>query len=149
MMPSVRMHQALRLARCAARHGEVPIAALLVDPHGRVTAAAANAVECQGNVLAHAEMQVLDRGMRRHHSQYLSGFALYVTLEPCVMCAGAISLARVSQLYVGVRAEKRGGLGALTKLPHRPEIYDGVAEQESTDLLRAFFRPRRCSTAHP
>ncbi|HJU15149.1 MAG TPA: nucleoside deaminase [Stellaceae bacterium] len=143
------MARALAEARRAAAAGEVPVGAVLVDAHGEILAAAHNRVEAECDPTAHAEMLVLRRGAARLGTPRLVGCALYVTLEPCAMCAAAIALARLRRLYFGAYDPKGGAvehgarLFAQPTVHHRPEIYGGIAEEEAAGLLRAFFRQRR------
>jgi tRNA(Arg) A34 adenosine deaminase TadA len=143
------MDRALEAARLAAAAGEVPVGACLLAPDGTVLAVAGNAVERGPDPTAHAEILVLREGARRLGSPRLVGCDLYVTLEPCAMCAGAIALARIRRLYFGAEDPKAGAVvhgPRLFESPschHRPEVYGGIAERASAELLRAFFRARR------
>ncbi len=141
--PYDHMHAGLRLAACAGQRGEVPIAALVVSARRRIIAAAANATEHESNPLAHAEMIAIARAQRRLGKRYLVDCTMYVTLAPCVMCAGAISLARVQRLYIATDSDKRSGIEALYQQPWVPEIYEDVAEQRAQQLLGRFFAARR------
>jgi tRNA(Arg) A34 adenosine deaminase TadA len=142
------MEVALEEARAAAALGEVPVGAVLVQ-NGRVIARAGNRMRTQADPTAHAEMQALRAGAAALGTERLSGAALYVTLEPCAMCAGAIALARIGRLYFGAEDPKGGAvehgprLFAQPTCHHRPEVYSGFAAEESTALLRAFFAARR------
>ena len=144
------MDLALAQARAAAARGEVPVGAVLVDgARRRVVAAAGNEVEARCDPTAHAEMLVIRAGAEALESPRLTECDLYVTLEPCPMCAAAISFARLRRIYFGAEDPKGGGVihGArIFEQPtchHRPEILGGLAERESAALLRAFFRDRR------
>ena len=142
---------ALAEAEAAAARGEVPVGAVLVDRDGRVLAAAGNQVGTDGDPTAHAEMLVLRRGAAQLGAKHLAGCDLYVTLEPCAMCAAAIALARLRRLYFGAYDPKGGAVehGPRTfdqpTTNHRPEIYGGIEEGRAANLLRAFFRDRRRS----
>ena len=142
------MERALEEARAAAGRGETPVGAVVVLG-GRVLAAAGNRVRADADPTAHAEMLALRRAAAAAGSERLTGADLYVTLEPCAMCAGAISLARIRRLYYGAPDAKGGGVehGArVFRQPtchHAPEVYGGIAEAESAALLRAFFAARR------
>jgi tRNA(adenine34) deaminase len=142
------MALALAEAEAAARRGEVPVGAVLVAG-GAVIAASGNRVEELRDPTAHAEMLVLREGAAALGQKQLDGCDLYVTLEPCAMCAAAISLARVGRLYFGAYDPKGGGVehGArIFEQPtchHRPEVYGGLDERHAAALLRAFFRSRR------
>ncbi|MGC2201488.1 MAG: nucleoside deaminase [Stellaceae bacterium] len=143
------MALALAEAEAAARRGEVPVGAVLVDDNGRVLAAAGNRVEANRDPTAHAEMLVLRAGAARLGSKHLSGCDLYVTLEPCAMCAAAIGLARLRRLYFGAYDAKGGAVEHGPRLfdqptsLYRPEIYGGIEERRAGDLLRKFFEARR------
>ncbi len=143
------MDLALAEAEAAAARGEVPVGAVLVAPDGTVLAADGNRVLEGPDPTAHAEVLVLRAAARRLGSARLAGCDLYVTLEPCPMCAFAIALARVRRLYYGAPDPKGGGVDhgprvlASTSCHHRPEVYGGIGERRAAELLRAFFRERR------
>ena len=142
------MQAALAEARAAAARGEVPVGAVLVGPEG-VVAAAGNRTRELADPTAHAETLVLREGAARLGAERLTDCDLYVTLEPCPMCAGAISLARIRRLYYGAADPKTGGVAHGARVfshpqcHHRPEVYDGIEEEEAGALLRAFFAARR------
>jgi tRNA(Arg) A34 adenosine deaminase TadA len=148
-LPPSPMALALAQAEAAAARGEVPVGAVLVDPEGRLLAAAGNRVEADRDPTAHAEILVLRAGAAQLGAKYLIGCDLYVTLEPCAMCAAAISFARLRRLYFGAYDPKGGAVEHGPRLfdqpttNHRPEIYGGIEERRAGDLLRAFFRHRR------
>ena len=144
------MIQALAEARTAAARGEVPVGAVLVDARdGRPLARAGNRVEADHDPTAHAEMLVLRAGAARLGTPRLTACDLYVTLEPCAMCAQAIALARVRRLVFGAYDPKGGGVDHGARVfdqptcHHRPEVIGGVREAEAGDLLRTFFQARR------
>lgn len=143
------MALALAEAEAAAARGEVPVGAVLVDAAGRVLAAAGNRVEADQDPTAHAEMLALRAGAARLGSKHLSECDLYVTLEPCAMCAAAIAFARLRRLYFAAYDPKGGAVEHGPRLfgqpttHYRPEIYGGIAERRAAELLRAFFRARR------
>ena len=143
------MALALAEAEAAAARGEVPVGAVLVDRHGRLLAAAGNRVETDRDPTAHAEMLVLRAGAARLDAAHLVECDLYVTLEPCAMCAAAIALARLRRLYFGAYDPKAGAVEHGPRLfgqpttHHRPEIYGGIEERRTGDLMRVFFRDRR------
>ena len=143
------MSIALDEARAAAARGEVPVGAVVVDPAGRIVAQAGNRTRALSDPTAHAEILALRAACAAAGSERLPGHSLYVTLEPCPMCAAAISFARIARLYFGPIDPKSGGVlhGARVfahpQCHHAPEIYDGIAEAEAADLLRAFFAERR------
>jgi tRNA(Arg) A34 adenosine deaminase TadA len=143
------MHAALEEARAAAARGEVPVGAVVVDPAGRVVARAGNRTRELTDPTAHAEILALRAACAAAGSERLPGHALYVTLEPCAMCAQAIALARIDRLYYGAADPKSGGVAhgarvfAHAQAHHRPDIYEGLAEEEAAALLRRFFGDRR------
>ncbi len=143
------MDRALREARAAAERGEVPIGAVVVGPDGTILAAAGNRTEADCDPTAHAEMLAIRAAAAKLGSARLVDCDLHVTLEPCPMCAQAISFARIRRVYYGAADPKGGGvehgprLFAQPTCHHRPEVYSGIAEQEAGDLLRAFFKERR------
>jgi tRNA(adenine34) deaminase len=136
-------------AEAAGGRGEVPVGAVLVGAGGGVIAASGNRVEEQRDPTAHAEMLVLREAAAALDAKQLDGCDLYVTLEPCPMCAAAISLARVRRLYFGAYDPKAGGVEHGARIfdqptcHHRPEVYGGIDERRAAALLRAFFQARR------
>jgi tRNA(adenine34) deaminase len=142
------MRAALHLAKQAAAAGEVPVAALLVADT-RIIAQAHNCRERWQDPTAHAELIAIREAAARLGTWRLTGTTLYVTLEPCTMCIGAIILARVSRLVYGARDPKAGACGSIFDIPpeprlnHRVAIQGGVEEQESQLLLQEFFRRLR------
>ncbi len=144
------MDRALGEAVKAAQRDEVPVGAVLVDgATGQVIAAAGNCTENANDPTAHAEMLVIREAARRRRSSRLDGCDLYVTLEPCAMCAAAISLARVRRLYFGAYDPKGGGVEHGARVfeqatcNHKPEVYGGIEEAQSAELLKRFFKERR------
>ena len=143
------MQLALAEAEAAAAKGEVPVGAVLVDADGSVLAAAGNRVEADRDPTAHAEMLVVRAAAARLRAARLAECDLYVTLEPCAMCAAAIALARVRRLYFGAYDRKGGAVEHGPRLfdqpttHHRPEVYGGIEERRSGELLRGFFQTRR------
>ena len=143
------MDLALREARLAAERGEVPIGAVIVGPDGAVLSAAGNRTEADRDPTAHAEMLAIRAAAARLGAPRLVDCDLHVTLEPCPMCAQAISFARLRRVYWGAGDPKGGGAAHGPRIfdqpscHHRPELYPGVGEREAADLLRAFFRARR------
>ena len=142
------MAAALAEAEAAAARGETPVGAAVVRA-GRVLAVAGNRVRADADPTAHAEMLALRAASAVLGIERLTGCDLYVTLEPCAMCAGAIAHARIRRLYYGADDPKGGGVAHGARVfshatcHHRPAIYGGIAEAESARLLRAFFRARR------
>jgi tRNA(Arg) A34 adenosine deaminase TadA len=143
------MDRALAQARLAAGRGEVPSGAVIVGPAGEVLAEAGNRTEELRDPTAHAEMLVIRAAAEKVGAPRLVGCDLHVTLEPCPMCAQAISFARIRRLYWGAPDAKGGGVEHGPRIfdqstcHHRPELYPGIGEAEAGELLRAFFRQRR------
>lgn len=143
------MDLAFAEAEAAAARGEVPIGAVIVNGQGEIVAAAGNRTLELKDPTAHAEILAIRAACARLGSERLPGCDLYVTLEPCPMCATAISFARVRRLYFGAADEKGGGVEhgprifAHPTCHHAPEIYGGLSERRAADLLRAFFAERR------
>ena len=144
------MQRALALAQAAADAGEAPIGAVIVDgPSGEVVAEGANAPVALHDPSAHAEIQALRRAGAVRGNYRLTGLWLYVTLEPCAMCAGAISHARIARLIYAASDPKGGAVEHGPRLFEqptchwRPEVSTGLMAQESAELLRGFFRARR------
>lgn len=143
------MDLALREAEAAMARGEVPVGAVLVGADGRVLASDGNRTRAQNDPTAHAEMLVIRAACHALGSERLPGAVLYVTLEPCAMCAAAISLARIERLYFGAADPKGGGVehGARfftqATCHHAPEVYGGFSESRSAELLRLFFQVKR------
>ena len=142
------MRLALREAERAFEHDDVPIGCVIVH-EGEVLAAAGNERELRGDPTAHAEVLAMRDAGRALGSWRLDGCALYVTLEPCAMCAGAIVLGRVPRVVYGAVDPKAGAAGSALdvlgepRLNHRPEVAGGLLEGESAELLRRFFAVRR------
>jgi tRNA(adenine34) deaminase len=149
MPAATPMDLALAQARAAAERGEVPVGAVLIDPSGRVVAAAGNRTRELSDPTAHAEVLALRAACAAAGSERLPGHVLYVTLEPCAMCAAAISFARLARLVYGAADPKSGGvvhgarIYAHPQCHHVPEVIDGIAAGSSEDLLTRFFRDRR------
>jgi tRNA(adenine34) deaminase len=142
------MDHALAEARAAAARGEVPVGAV-VTHQGQVIAAAGNRTREWKDPTAHAEMLAIRAACGTLGQERLTGCDLYVTLEPCPMCAAAISNARIARLYYGAADPKSGGIGQGPRIfshpqcHHRPEVYDGINARAAENLLRAFFAARR------
>ncbi len=139
---------AFQAARRAAREGEVPVGAAIVK-EGRVVAVAHNRPRALRDPTAHAEILAIRAACQALDDERLPGCDLYVTLEPCPMCAGAISFARIRRVYYGARDPKGGGVEQGPRVfnqptcHHAPEVYGGFREVEAADLLRDFFATRR------
>jgi tRNA(Arg) A34 adenosine deaminase TadA len=143
------MTAALGAARAAAGRGEVPVGAVIVDAAGNILAAEGNRTRELSDPTAHAEMLVIRSAAARLGSERLAGCDLYVTLEPCPMCASAISAARIRRLYYGASDPKSGGVEhgprifASPSCHHRPEVYPDISASPAAALLREFFAARR------
>jgi len=143
------MKIALEEARLAALAGEVPVGAVLVDADERVLAHAGNAPIRLQDPTAHAEIIAIREAARTCDNYRLTGTSLYVTIEPCIMCAGAIVLARIRRLVYGAPDPKSGACGSLydivrdARLNHRVELTCGVLEEECREMIRSFFAARR------
>ena len=146
---NTHMQAALAEARAAAKRGEVPVGAVVVDPAGNIVAAAGNRTRELNDPTAHAEILALRAACAQAGSERLPGHGLYVTLEPCAMCAAAISAARIARLYYGASDPKSGGVAQGAKVfshpqcHHVPEVFDGIAAAESEAYLKAFFLHKR------
>jgi tRNA(adenine34) deaminase len=150
------MAQAIAEAQSGAGEGEVPVGAVVIargtdGADGVILATAHNRPIALNDPTAHAEMLALRQAAAALGAYRLDGAALFVTLEPCVMCVGAMVHARIAELYFGARDEKAGALGSVYdigrdgRLNHRIEVYGGMMESECAALLRDFFRSRRGS----
>ncbi len=144
------MARALAEARAAGGRGEVPVGAVVVDgASGAVLAAAGNRGEALGDPTAHAEMLAMRAAAAQQGGPRLVNCDLYVTLEPCPMCAQAASLFRIRRLYFGAADPKGGGVEHGPRIftqptcHHAPEVYGGIGEAEAADVLKSFFRARR------
>lgn len=152
------MELALELARRSLASGDVPVGCVVVDRDGTVIGEGWNRREADGDALAHAECAAIRAACARRGGWNLHGCRLYVTLEPCAMCAGAILNARIERVYYGAREEKTGACGSVCNLfmedfPHRPRVYGGVLGEACAALLQEFFRGLRGGytnlTEHP
>lgn len=143
------MQAALAEARAAAARHEVPVGAVVVAPDGTVLARAGNRTRELCDPTAHAEILALRAACARAGSARLPGHALYVTLEPCAMCAAAIAAARIARLCYGADDPKSGGVAHGARVlshaqsHHRPEVYEGIGATEAAALMVEFFRARR------
>jgi tRNA(adenine34) deaminase len=141
------MPHAITLACKAASLGEVPVGAVITDAAGAIVAEAHNAVETTLQATAHAELIAIQAALAQMDGKYLEGCTLYVTLEPCPMCAGAIAHARLAKLVFGAYDPKSGGVEhgprVLAHTHHKPEIIGGVMESECAALLKDFFAGKR------
>jgi tRNA(adenine34) deaminase len=147
--PHSHMATALAEAEAAGARGEVPIGAVVVSTEGTVLARAGNRTRELADPTAHAEMLAIRQACAATGSERLDGADLYVTLEPCAMCAAAMSFARIRRLYFGAADPKGGGVEHGARVftqptcHHAPEVYGGIEETRAAALLRAFFESRR------
>ena len=143
------MHLAIEQARIAETCNEVPIGAVLVDPQGKINQSSHNLVIGNSDPTAHAELNVIRRECRSLKNERLNGYSLCVTLEPCPMCATAISFARISKIVYGASDRKSGGIEVGPKIfahsqsHHKPEIVKGINQEICSHLLKNFFKLRR------
>lgn len=146
------MGLAIDLARKAAAQAEVPVGALIVTRSGEIVAEAYNQKESQPSALAHAEMLAIAEASKKLGRWRLHGLKLYVTLEPCLMCAGAIIASRLDEVIYGAKDLKAGAVESLyttlsdSRLNHRPKVTSGILEEECGQLLKEFFRARRAKS---
>ena len=143
------MDRALDEARAAAERGEVPVGAVIVGPDGRIVATAGNRTREDADPTAHAEILAIRAACRAAGSERLPGHDIYVTLEPCPMCAAAIASARIARVYYAAEDPKSGGVAHGARVfshpqcHHVPEVYDGIGADEAGRLLKDFFAMRR------
>ncbi len=143
------MKAALDEARAAGARGEVPVGAVLVDAKGEVVARAGNRTRELNDPTAHAEILVIRAACAQAQSERLPEHDLYVTLEPCAMCATAISAARIRRLYYAAADAKSGGVAhgarvfSHAQCHHAPEVYDGIGARAAEEILKTFFKARR------
>ncbi len=142
------MLEAIRQAKLAAQKEEIPIGAVVVKD-GEIIARAHNQKQCKNNALLHAEIVAMDKACKKLGEKYLNDCDLYVTIEPCAMCAGAIINYRVKRLFYGAKEPKFGCCGSLYNLPedkrfnHRVKVYGGIMEDVCGLILKDFFKERR------
>jgi tRNA(Arg) A34 adenosine deaminase TadA len=143
------MQIALAEARRAGARGEVPVGAVILDPDGKVLSQAGNRTREMSDPSAHAELLAIREACKILQTERLMGCSLYVTLEPCAMCAGAIAAARIARVYYGASDPKSGGVAQGARVfdhpqaHHRPEVYDGISASECEALLKEFFASKR------
>ncbi|MFT6675227.1 MAG: tRNA(Arg) A34 adenosine deaminase TadA [Sulfitobacter sp.] len=143
------MQAALAEAAAAGARGEVPVGAVVVDSAGRVVAQAGNRTRELNDPTAHAEVLAIRAACAVVGSERLVDHALYVTLEPCAMCAAAIAAARLARLYYGASDPKSGGVAQGARVfshpqcHHAPEVFDGISALEAEQMLKAFFQAKR------
>jgi len=136
------MKMALQEAQIAFEKDEVPIGCVIVS-NNRVIAKAHNLTEALNDVTAHAEMQAITSAANYLGGKYLQNCTLYVTLEPCVMCCGALSWSQISKVVIGARDEQRGFINKNLSLHPKTELVTGVMENECSDLVKNFFKSKR------
>lgn len=136
------MKKALQEAEVAFGRGEIPVGAIIVVEN-KVIARTHNLTELLNDVTAHAEMQAITSAANFIGGKYLKGCTLYVTLEPCQMCAGALYWSQISKIVFGARDEQRGFMSMGTKLHPKTEVVSGVMAQEASDLMLRFFASKR------
>jgi tRNA(adenine34) deaminase len=143
------MLRAFAQAEKAAERGEVPVGAVITDKLGNILAVAGNRTRMDHDPTAHAEMLVIREAAAKLGSERLIDCDIYVTLEPCAMCAAAISFARIRRLYFAASDEKMGAVEhgpvffAQPTCHHKPDVYGGIGGQRGQDLLKSFFKERR------
>ncbi len=142
------MQKALQLAKNAGECGEIPVGCIIVDENGAVIGKGQNTRESSRSALGHAELMAIDEACRFMCDWRLSGCTIYVTLEPCPMCTGAVINARIPTVVFGAREENYGSCGSVIDLfseryGHRPAVYGGVLEKECSALLQEFFKKLR------
>lgn len=143
------MHIAMEEARLATDRGEVPVGAVVVSGDGEVLAQAGNRTRQDNDPTAHAEINAIRMACEKLGQERLTGCDLYVTLEPCAMCAAAIANARIRRVYYGASDPKSGGVECGARVfehpqtHHKPEIYPGIEQEAAEALLKAFFADRR------
>ena len=150
MEQEICMRRALELARLAAENGDVPVGCVITNEAGEIVGEGYNRREADGSAVAHAEVEAITAACRKLGRWRLEGCTLYVTLEPCPMCAGAILNARISTVRYGAKEPLSGCCGSVLNLfeegfGHRPRIYGGLLEEECAALLREFFHSMRGS----
>lgn len=141
------MREALKLAKAAAESGEVPVGAVIVKD-GKIIAAGRNMREQKQNALSHAEIEAINNACKELNSWRLDDCELYVTLEPCPMCTGAIINSRIKTVVFGAYDSKAGSMDSVINLcdypyNHKPEIYGGICEDECLEILQNFFKKLR------
>lgn len=142
------MLEALQLAKRAEESGEVPVGCVITDILGDIIAVGYNRRETEPSALAHAEIIAIDQACRTLGSWRLNGCSLYVTLEPCPMCAGAVINSRISRVYYGTKDETMGACGGVINLfmerfGHSPKLIGGIMERECSEILSSFFKRLR------
>ena len=142
------MQKAIELANHAAEHGEVPVGCVIADSEGNIIGTGRNRREENSDATAHAEMEAIRQACAHVGDWRLEGCTLFVTLEPCPMCTGAIINSRIPTLVFGARDSVTGSCGSVIDLfcenyGHKPAVYPGVLKEESAQLLKSFFKDKR------
>ena len=148
MTPEQYMTRALELARKALETGDVPVGCVVADRDGAIIGEGWNRREANGDALAHAEVEAIRAACAHRGGWNLHGCSLYVTLEPCPMCAGAIVNSRIDRVYYGAKDDKAGCCGSVLNLfmedfNHHPRVYGGILKEPCAALLRQFFEALR------
>ena len=148
MTPEIYMTRALELAQKALETGDVPVGCVVADRDGAIIGEGWNRREASGDALAHAEVEAIRAACAHRGGWNLHGCSLYVTLEPCPMCAGAIVNARIDRVYYGAKDDKAGCCGSVLNLfmedfNHHPRVYGGILKEPCAALLRRFFEALR------
>lgn len=142
------MSLALKEAKKAYIKDEVPVGCIIVS-HETIIAKAYNQKEAKNDPTSHAEMECIRKACKKLNSKYLNECEMYVTLEPCLMCAGAIVNSRIREVYIGTKDPKGGAFGSnidvtkIKKLNHYPKIEMGIMEKEASSILKEFFKTKR------
>ncbi len=143
------MDLAIKEAKKAYLHDEVPVGAILIDNSSNlIISSSQNEIVRQNNSTKHAEMNAIDHGCRKKKSKYLFNTSIFITLEPCAMCAAAISKAKIEKVYFGAYDEKQGAIESIMNIYNNknfyiPEFYGGISEKECSRLLKDFFKTKR------
>lgn len=141
------MKEALKLALDSAREGEVPVGCVIADPEGRIIGTGQNRRETSKNALAHAELEAIAEACKSRRDWRLDGCSLYVTLEPCAMCAGAIISSRISRVFYGAKEPVSGACGSVLNMfmefPNAVQITGGICESECAVVMEEFFKDVR------
>lgn len=142
------MREALNEARLCFETGDVPVSAIICDENGNIIARSRNKREKSSDATAHAEIEAIREACRAKNSWRLDGCTIFITLEPCPMCAGAIINSRISRVVYGAKEEKSGCCGSVLNLfeerfNHKPAIYGGILAEDSANMLKEFFRGKR------
>ncbi len=142
------MREALNLAKEAAEHGDVPVGCVIADKDGNIIGRGRNRREECSDATAHAEIEAIRQASKHFNDWRLSGCTIYVTLEPCPMCTGAIINSRIPTVVFGAREENSGSCGSVIDLfyeryGHRPAVYSGILKNECGEILKNFFKDKR------